>query len=116
MNTEELMAEIARVNASGLNDSVIVGSTDVKALYPSLEINFTIEVVCDVFEASDVVVEGVDYEEVGLYISLCRGDPSARPYSRLSDANVEERSETDYNCEWYSSQEARSFPIVDTSG
>ena len=72
MNTEEMMAEIARVNSEGLDDNVIVGSTDVKALYPSLDIDFSIQIVCEVFESSDVTVHGIDYEELGLYISLSR--------------------------------------------
>ena len=72
MNTEEMMAEIARINAEGLSDKVIVGSTDVKALYPSLDIEFTVQIVCEVFETSDVTIDGIDYEELGLYISLNR--------------------------------------------
>ena len=51
---------------------VIVSSTDVKALYPSLDIEFSIKVVCEVFESSDVSIHGVDYEELLLYISLSR--------------------------------------------
>ena len=72
MNTEEMMAEIARVNAEGLSDKVIVGSTDVKALYPSLDIEFTIQVVCEVVDSSGVTIDGMNYEEMGLYISLNR--------------------------------------------
>ena len=72
MNTEELLAEIERVNSEGLGDKVIIGSTDVKALYPSLDIAFTIKTVCEVFETSDVIILGVDYEELGLYVSLNR--------------------------------------------
>ena len=72
MNTEEMMAEIARVNADGLDDKIIIGSTDVKALYPSLDIEFTIQVVCGVFRNSNISIHGVDYEELGLYISLNR--------------------------------------------
>ena len=58
------MAEIARVNTEGLGENIIVGSTDVKALYPSLDVDFTIQVVCDFFETSDVVIHGVSYEEM----------------------------------------------------
>ena len=72
MNTEEMMSDISRVNCEGLNDKNVVGSTDVKALYPSLDIPFTIEVVGDVFYNSNVNIAGVDNEELGLYISLNR--------------------------------------------
>ena len=43
---------------------------DVKALYPSLEVKFTVDKVCEVFECSDVIIQGVDYEELGLYLRL----------------------------------------------
>ena len=72
MNTEEMMSDISRVNCEGLNDKTVVGSTDVKALYPSLDIPFTIEVVGDVFYNSNVNIAGVDNDELGLYISLNR--------------------------------------------
>lgn len=66
------MAEIARVNTEGLGENIIVGSTDVEALYPSLDVDFTIQVVCDFFETSDVVIHGVNYEDIELYIRLNR--------------------------------------------
>ena len=72
MNTEEMMAEVTRVNSEDIGEDTIIGSTDVKALYPSLDIDFTINTVCEFFEASGVVIHGVDYEEMGLYISLNR--------------------------------------------
>ena len=49
-----MMSDISRVNCEGLNDKTVIGSTDVKALYPSLDIPFTIEVVGDVFYNSNV--------------------------------------------------------------
>ena len=72
MNTKEMMAEATRVNSEGVGDDTIIGSTEVKALYPSLDIDFTINTVFEFFETSDVVIHGVDYEEMGLYISLNR--------------------------------------------
>ena len=72
MNTEELLAEIERVNSEGLGSETIIGSTDVKALYPSLDTTFTIQKVCEVFKTSNVTIVGIDYEELGLYISLNR--------------------------------------------
>ena len=68
------MAEVAKVNGEGLNEGDIVGSADIEALYPSLDIDFTIEKVCEVFEESAVTIEGIDYEELSLYISLNRTD------------------------------------------
>ena len=48
----------------------MVGSLDVKALYPSLDQDITIETVAEEFHISQVKIEGVDYEELGLYLSL----------------------------------------------
>lgn len=72
MNTEEMMSDISHVNSNGLSEKTIIGSTDVKALYPSLDIPFTIEMVGKVFYESAVNISGVDYDELGLYISLNR--------------------------------------------
>ena len=72
MSSEEMMAEIARVNTEGLSENTVIGSTDVKALYPSLDIHFTVEKVCEVFKSSDVMISDVDYEELGLYLRLTR--------------------------------------------
>ena len=65
-----MIAQIEEANTNALPKDVIIGSLDVKALYPSLDLSFTIEKVCTMFRESEVVFEGVDYEEVGLYISL----------------------------------------------
>ena len=45
---------------------------DVKALYPSLELDFTIEIVCKEFYKSNVKIQNVDYLELGLYLRLNR--------------------------------------------
>ena len=69
-NTEELIAEFERMNINGVSEEFIIGSMDVKAMYPSLDIPLTVEKVCEVFQNSDVEIKGVDYHEVGLYIAL----------------------------------------------
>ena len=70
MSTEEMAAEIERVNCLEVHDTFIVGSADVKALYPSLDISFTIDIVCEEFRNSIVTIKGIDYTEVGLYLAL----------------------------------------------
>ncbi|KAL9976409.1 hypothetical protein ACROYT_G013708 [Oculina patagonica] len=70
VSTEEMIAEMKKENSVQVENDLVVGSADVKALYPSLDIDFTIEKVCDIFFESDVQVEGVDYEEVGLYLAI----------------------------------------------
>ena len=41
-----------------------------KALYPSLDIDFTTDKVCEMFLHSNINIQGVDFEEVGLYLAL----------------------------------------------
>ena len=41
-----------------------------KALYPSLDVDFTVDKVREVFYGSQVRVEGVNAEELGLYLSV----------------------------------------------
>ena len=65
-----MIAEIKRVNDEQEDCNLVEGSADVKALYPSLDIDFTIDTVCNIFFESDISVEGVDYEEMGLYLAL----------------------------------------------
>jgi hypothetical protein len=70
VNTEEIIAEIEKVNRMQRSSGLIVGSADVKSLYPNLDIDFTIEKVCEMFSESEIGVEDVDYEELGQYLAL----------------------------------------------
>ena len=65
-----MIAEMNRTNHLQHDEGLIIGSADVVALYPSLDIDFTIDKVCEVFFESNVKIDGVDYEEVGLYLAL----------------------------------------------
>ena len=70
-NTEDMLATFRQVNENaGLPVNTTILSADVKALYPSLDIEFTTDVVCDMFESSDLNIEGIDYEELGLYLAI----------------------------------------------
>ena len=72
-STEDMLATIQKVNREGKIDcKTVLGSLDVKSLYPSLDIPFTIGVVCDQFERSGIEFAGIDYEELGLYLSISR--------------------------------------------
>ena len=70
LSTEEMVAEIDRVNTRDHGSGLFIGSTDFKALYPSLDIDFTVEKVCDVIRQSTIKFEGLWYEELGLYIFI----------------------------------------------
>ena len=69
-NTEDLLSSIKELNDSEVRGNIIVGSLDVKALYPSLDVDFTAEIVSQAFFDSDFNVEGVNGAELGLYLSL----------------------------------------------
>ena len=58
--------------ANQLNDTqdIMVGSADVKALNLSLNFDKRAEVVLVMFDKSEIGVEGVDSEEVGLCLTL----------------------------------------------
>ena len=63
------MAAVRELNESGkLDERCTIGSADVKALYPSLDIDFTSEKVAEMFVESAVSVNenSVDKKELGL--------------------------------------------------
>jgi hypothetical protein len=65
-----MLADFKRFNVDHITEDIIVGSADVKALYPSLDVTFTVEKVCEIFYSSSVKVIGIDTEELGLYLAL----------------------------------------------
>ena len=72
------MAAITEVNESGeLDNRCIIGSADVKALYPSIDVDFASEKVAEMFMESKVSVNknSIDKQELGLYLALNRTPP-----------------------------------------
>ncbi|PFX34698.1 hypothetical protein AWC38_SpisGene381 [Stylophora pistillata] len=69
-----MLAGFKGVNDSHIVEDVVIGSADVKALYPSLDIPFTIEKVCEVFYTSGVRVDGLNKEELELYLAVNRSE------------------------------------------
>ena len=66
-----MLAAIRSVNESGvLDERCTVGSADVTALYPSIDVEFAAKKVCEVFMDSEVKVAEVDTKELGLYLAL----------------------------------------------
>ena len=72
LSTEETLAEFKRLNDSDISDDVVVGSADVKALYPNLDIPFAVDKAYEIFYDSAVQIVGIDTEELGLYLALNR--------------------------------------------
>ena len=63
MSTEEVMAQLADAQHSIWTDGDIqatVGSLDVKALYPSLDVEGSVQIVANMIVQSDVEIKGVD--------------------------------------------------------
>ena len=74
-STEEMLAAINDLNDSGqLDHMCTIGSEDVRALYPSIDIDFTCEKVAETFMSSNVNVDedSVNKRELGLYLALNR--------------------------------------------
>ena len=57
-----------------MKEGCFIGSADVVALYPSLNIEKVTEVVADMIKKSSVTLEGVDYDEIALYLALTKNN------------------------------------------
>jgi len=70
-NTEEVIEAIEKVNKEAANNKdIIVGSLDVKALFPSLEAERTAAIVRKTVEESEIEIENVDEDELAKYIAI----------------------------------------------
>ena len=69
-NTEEVMAKFNEINKRDIESELLVGSADVKALYPSLDIEHASQIVAETFYESEYTIEEVDTRELSLYLSL----------------------------------------------
>ena len=69
-NTEEVMAAVHDINKENIETELLVGSADVRALYPSLDINHTAEIVAQTFYESKYEMEETDSKEIGLYLAI----------------------------------------------
>ena len=73
LSTEEMLADIHETNESGvLDEECTIGSADVAALYPSIDVEIASAIVSEMFIESDVQIADVDTRELGLYLSLNR--------------------------------------------
>ena len=69
-STEDLLSDFDKLNEKGLKGYYFIGSADVVSLYPSLDVELAAEVVKEMIINSEVTIEGIYYEEVGLYIAI----------------------------------------------
>ena len=69
-STDDMLSRINQVNESTDLKNCIIGSFDVDALYPSIDVNFAIEKCLELILQSDITFKGIDFAEIGLYLSL----------------------------------------------
>ena len=70
LETRVSLAKFDKVNQRDHPRGLIIGSTNVVALYPSLDINFTVKKVCDIIRQSPIKFADLWYEEIGLYAAV----------------------------------------------
>ncbi len=71
-NTEEMIAELGKINHQAVNKNFQVWSSDVKALYPSLKVKEVIDVIGKEYRKSNLDID-VDDKELALYLALTLG-------------------------------------------
>jgi len=75
VSTEDMLSSIDLENTDPLKPSgQVLISLDAVALYPSLEAEETSKVCAEMISRSGLWVETIDWEELGLYISLTSGE------------------------------------------
>ena len=70
-STEEMIAGIEeKVNNRENISEMIVGSMDVRALYPSLLASTSTQIITEVFLETDIKIEGINWQEAGKYLAI----------------------------------------------
>ena len=70
-STEEMIAAFEDVYSKNGLSNLVVGSMDVKALYPSLLADETAAAFREEFENTDIKIEGVNWAEAGKLLTIC---------------------------------------------
>ena len=80
--------------------------------------DYMIEKVCDVFFESDIQIEGVDYEEVGLYLAI-NIEPEVLRRSNIADVCPMRKSKTpektNNNSKWCGGKERKTFQTMEST-
>ena len=67
-----MLGRVRKVNREVDLSNCIIGSMDVKALYPSINIGFAVQKCVEMIKKSNVKFEKIDTAELGLYLSLTK--------------------------------------------
>ena len=78
--TEDLLAEVERVNTQNVNPEWVVGSLDVEALYPSLDVDECAKVVGETLYNSKITVEHLQWKDIALYLKYNATEEQLRRY------------------------------------
>ena len=70
-STEEMIAAFEDVHSKNGLSNLVVGSMDIKALYPSLLTDETAAAIREEFENTDIKIEGVNWAEAGKLLTIC---------------------------------------------
>ena len=80
-STEDLLHRIKVCNETEDLAGCVVGSMDVEALYPSIDVEFAVEKCCELIYDSDLQFENVDTEELGLFLKLIVPDEELKRHN-----------------------------------
>ena len=69
-STEDMLSRVRMVNETVDLRNCVIGSMDVKALYPSIDIDFAVEKCVEMIVESGVTFKNVNTDELGLYLAL----------------------------------------------
>ena len=69
-STEGLLSRVERCNKTNDLSTSIIGSMDVTALYPSIDVEFAVNKCIELINESDVEFQNVDLDELGLFLML----------------------------------------------
>ena len=81
-STEDFLTRIEIMNEADL-EGYVIGSMDVAALYPSMDIEFSVDKSVELIRESQVQFDEVNYDELGLYLVLCVEEEQLRQENLL---------------------------------
>ena len=82
-STEDLLSRIEHINKNEDLTGCIIGSMDVDALYPSIDIEFAVDRCVDLILESGIEFKDVNINELGLYLALTEKQDTLRENNLL---------------------------------